>query len=71
MKINQVSEVNSAYAFLLSPSPAILCSAVFQISSGICSRPAETGSGSNRMVKVPSSKSRRSAKMQIEGANRH
>ena len=45
-----------------------LSSAVFQISSGIRGRPAENGSGSNRMKKVPSSKSRRSAKVQIEGA---
>ena len=48
----------------------ILSSAVFQISSGIRGRPAEKGSGSNRMKKVLSSKSRRSAKVQIEGANR-
>ena len=46
----------------------ILSSAVFQISSGIRGRPAKKGSGSNRMEKVPSSKSRRSAKVQIEGA---
>ena len=46
-----------------------LSSAVFQISSGIRGRPAEKGSGSNRMKKVLSSKSRRSAKVQIEGAN--
>ena len=45
-----------------------LSSAVFQISSGIRGRPAEKGSGSNRMKKVLSSKSRRSAKVQIEGA---
>ena len=45
-----------------------LSSAVFQISSGIRGRPAEKGSGSNRMEKVFSSKSRRSAKVQIEAA---
>ena len=56
---------------LFSPPAAILSSAVFQISSGIRGRPAENGSGSNRMEKVPSSKSRRSAKVQIEGAINH
>ena len=49
----------------------ILSSAVFQISNGTRGRPAEKGSGSNRMEKVPSSKSRRSAKVQIEGAIYH
>ena len=68
MKINQVNEVNSAYVFLLSPYTAILSSAVLQISSGIRGRPAVKGTWSNRMKKVPSSKSRRSAKVQIEGA---
>ena len=53
---------------LFSPPAAILSSAAFQISSGIRGRPTENGSGSNRMEKVPSSKSRRSAKVQIEGA---
>ena len=53
---------------LISPSAAILSFAVFQISSGIRGRPAENGIGSNRMEKVPSSKSGMSAKVQIEGA---
>ena len=70
--LNQVhlSEVNSVFVFLLSPSAAILSTRVFQILSGIHSKPAENESGSNRMEKVPSSKSRRSAKVQIEGAIR-
>ena len=54
--------------FLGSNLLPALSSAVFQISSGIRGRPAEKESGSNRMKKVPSSKSRRSAKVQIEGA---